>query len=72
MKVLITENGTGLLNGLPYPSAGEEVELPEGLAVSLVGDGRAELVASVPAEKPEKAAEAAPVKRGPGRPRKGA
>ena len=72
MKVRILENGTGLLNGAPFPSVGDVVELPEGLAVSLVGDGRAELVAETAAERRETAATKAPEKRGPGRPRKAA
>lgn len=72
MKVRILENGSGLLDGKPFPSAGEEVELPAGLAVSLIADKRAEAVAGTAAETRETAASAAPEKRGPGRPRKAA
>ncbi|WP_326827366.1 hypothetical protein [Streptomyces sp. NBC_01751] len=70
MKVKILEAGTGLLDGKPFPDAGEIVELPSGLAVSLLGDNRAELVAEKAAERRETAATAAPEKRGAGRPRK--
>ncbi len=70
MKVRILENGSGLLDGVPYPAIGEVVELPTGLAVSLVTDKRAEVVAENAAEKRETAVSAAPEKRGPGRPRK--
>jgi hypothetical protein len=72
MKVRILENGTGLLNGEPFPSIGDVVELPHGLAVSLMNDKRAEVVAETATEKRETAAVAAPAKRGPGRPRKSA
>jgi hypothetical protein len=70
MKVLITAPGSGLLNGARYPAMGDVVELPSGLALSLVNDKRAEPVAETAAETRETAAEAAPEKRGPGRPRK--
>ncbi|MFC7979506.1 hypothetical protein ACFUT3_30275 [Streptomyces cinereoruber] len=70
MRVRILENGSGLLDNKPFPSAGEEVDLPAGLAVSLINDKRAEAVAQVAAETRETAATAAPEKRGPGRPRK--
>jgi len=72
MKVRILENGSGLLDGAPFPAVGEEVELPAGLALSLINDKRAEAVAETAAEKRETAASAAPEKRGPGRPRKAA
>jgi hydrogenase maturation factor len=72
MKVRILENGSGLLDGRPFPSIGDEVELPTGLAISLINDKRAEAVAETAAETRETAAEAAPEKRGPGRPRKAA
>lgn len=70
MRVRIIEKSTGLLNGRPFPSVGEVVELPRGLAVSLLTDRRAEPVAETAAETRETAAVAAPAKRGPGRPRK--
>lgn len=70
MKVRMLTNGVGLLNGAPFPGVGDVVELPSGLAVSLLNDKRAEVVAEKPAEKRETAAEAVPEKRGPGRPRK--
>lgn len=69
MKVRILINGSGLLNGERYPSVGDVVELPSGLAVSLLNDKRAEVVAQA-AETRETAVAAAPEKRGPGRPRK--
>ncbi|MDL5204964.1 hypothetical protein [Streptomyces sp. ALI-76-A] len=69
MKVRILESGSGLLDGAPFPAVGEEVELPTGLALSLINDKRAEVVAEA-AETRETAAAAAPEKRGPGRPRK--
>ncbi|MGW6535224.1 hypothetical protein ACWGBV_03200 [Streptomyces sp. NPDC055051] len=70
MKVRILEAGSGLIDNRPYPSVGDEVELPAGLAISLVNDQRAELVADTAAETRETAAQVAPEKRGPGRPRK--
>ncbi|MEV7589735.1 hypothetical protein AB0O42_05620 [Streptomyces sp. NPDC089922] len=70
MKVRITEAGSGLLDNRPFPAVGEEVVLPAGLAISLINDKRAEAVAATAAETRETAAEAAPEKRGPGRPRK--
>jgi hypothetical protein len=70
MKVRILESGSGLLDGAPFPAVGEEVELPSGLAVSLINDKRAEVVAEKAAETRETAVAAAPEKRGPGRPRK--
>lgn len=70
MNVRITEAGSGLLDNRPFPSVGEEVELPAGLAISLINDRRAEAVAEQAAETRETAAVAAPEKRGPGRPRK--
>jgi hypothetical protein len=70
MKVRILENGTGLLDGVPFPNVGDVVELPSGLAVSLLNDKRAEIVAGKAAESRETAVSAASEKRGPGRPRK--
>ncbi|THA41819.1 hypothetical protein [Streptomyces sp. A1547] len=70
MKIKILEDGSGLLDNKPFPSVGEEVELPTGLALSLINDKRAEAVAENAAETRETAAAAAPEKRGPGRPRK--
>jgi hypothetical protein len=70
MKVRITKNESGLLDGKPFPNVGDVVELPSGLAVSLLNDKRAEIVAGGAAESRETAASAAPEKRGPGRPRK--
>ncbi|MFD6970142.1 hypothetical protein [Streptomyces sp. NPDC059949] len=70
MKIKILEDGSGLLDNKPFPSVGEEVELPAGLAISLINDKRAEAVAESAAETRETAATAAPEKRGPGRPRK--
>jgi hypothetical protein len=72
MKVRILESGTGLLDGEPFPTVGDVVELPSGLAMSLLNDKRAEIVAGKAAESRETAASAAPEKRGPGRPRKAA
>lgn len=72
MKVRILESGSGLLDGAPFPNVGDVVELPSGLAVSLLNDKRAEVVAEKAAESRETAASAAPEKRGPGRPRKAA
>lgn len=72
MKVRITESSSGLLDGKPFPSVGEVVDLPEGLAVSLLTDRRAEAVAGKPADTRETRAVEAPEKRGPGRPRKAA
>jgi hypothetical protein len=69
MKVRILVNGSGLLGGERFPDVGDVVELPAGLAVSLLNDKRAEVVAEA-AETRETAATAAPEKRGPGRPRK--
>jgi hypothetical protein len=70
MKVRILEAGTGLLDCKPFPNVGDVVELPSGLAVSLLNDKRAEIVAGKAAETRETAVSAAPEKRGPGRPRK--
>lgn len=72
MKVRILESGSGLLDGVPFPSVGDVVELPSGLAVSLLNDKRAEVVAGKAAESRETAVSAAPEKRGAGRPRKSA
>lgn len=72
MKVRITADGSGLLAGRPYPEKGDVVELPEGLAVSLIGDKRAEAVAVKAADARETASVEVPAKRGPGRPRKAA
>ncbi|MCP9207811.1 hypothetical protein [Streptomyces cucumeris] len=72
MKIRILESGSGLLDGKPFPSVGEEVELPAGLAVSLINDQRAEATAETAAETRETAASATPEKRGPGRQRKAA
>lgn len=63
IKVRITAPGTGLLNGSNFPSVGEVVELPMGLALSLLGDERAVAVAEAPAETRETRAKAAPEKR---------
>jgi hypothetical protein len=54
MRVKILEHVPGLLDGDPFPAKGAIVELPAGLAVSLVRDNRAEPVAT--AEKRETAA----------------
>ncbi|MEU3618851.1 hypothetical protein ABZ725_41990 [Streptomyces sp. NPDC006872] len=70
MRVRITAPGAGLLDLQPFPAVGEVVELPEGLAVSLLNDSRAELVAGAAAETRETRTVDAPEKRGPGRPRK--
>ena len=67
MRVRILENGSGLLDNQPFPPAGDVVELPHGLAVSLINDKRAEVVAETAAETRETAASAASEKRGPGR-----
>ncbi|WP_215143518.1 hypothetical protein [Streptomyces sp. ISL-44] len=69
MKVRILINGSGLLDGERYPNVGDVVELPSGLAVSLLNDRRAEVVAEA-AETRETRVTATPEKRGPGRPRK--
>ncbi len=69
MKIRITAPGSGLLDGFPFPAVGVEVELPAGLAVSLLNDKRAELVGQ-DAETRETRTVEAPEKRGPGRPRK--
>jgi hypothetical protein len=70
MKVRIIAPGSGLLDNEPFPPIGAEVELPHGLAVSLLADSRAELVAGGAAETRETRTVATPEKRGPGRPRK--
>jgi hypothetical protein len=57
MRVKILEHVPGLLDGDPFPAKGAIVELPAGLAVSLVRDNRAEPVATV--EKRETAVSAA-------------
>jgi hypothetical protein len=68
MRVRITAPGSGLLDGEPFPAVGVEVELPTGLAVSLLNDKRAEPVGG--AETREARTVEPPEKRGPGRPRK--
>jgi hypothetical protein len=70
MKVRIIAPGVGLLDNQPFPAMGVEVELPAGLAVSLINDKRAEVVPETAAEKRETASASAPEKRSPGRPRK--
>jgi hypothetical protein len=70
MKVRILAPNQGLLDNEPYPAPGAVVDVPEGLAVSLLNDQRAELVAEKAAETRETRELAAPEKRAPGRPRK--
>jgi hypothetical protein len=70
VKVRILENRGGLLNMQTFPSVGEVVELDDALAFLFVSERIAEPVAQMAAETRETAAEAAPEKRGPGRPRK--
>lgn len=72
VKVRILEPNSGQLNGEKFPSVGDVVDLPEGLAVSLLNDKRAEVLAEKAAETRETRAVEAPEKRGPGRPRKAA
>jgi hypothetical protein len=69
MRVRITAPGSGLLDTEPFPAVGVVVELPHGLAVSLLNDKRAEPVGEG-AETRETRTVDAPEKRGPGRPRK--
>lgn len=68
MKVHITRNVPGYTD-MRALAKGDIVELPQGLAVSLVNDGYAEVVRENPAEKRE-TADNPPSKRAPGRPRK--
>lgn len=72
MRVRILESGSGLLDNLPFPAVGDVVEVPSGLAVSLINDKRAEALGENAAETRETAATVTPEKRGPGRPRKSA
>lgn len=63
MKILVTRTIPGLTESR-HLTAGTEVELSSGLAVSLIQDGYAEAVGVTPAERREVA-----TARRPGRPR---
>lgn len=51
MKVRIVVQPTGLINGEPWPAAGEEVDVPEAVAEAMAGAGHVEVVEKRPASK---------------------
>lgn len=62
MKVRVVNQPTGLLNGQPWPEAGETVDLPDVVAESMAAAGTVEVVkaekkpaAKKAAAKPDKA-----------------
>lgn len=65
MRVYVIRTVPGLTEQ-KHLTAGTRVELSDGLAISLIQDGYAEVVAETPAERRE----VATAGRGPGRPRK--
>lgn len=67
MKVNVLREVPGLTHGMQL-RRGDTVELPDGLAASLINDGYVEAVRTAPAERAETADN--PHKRRPGRPRR--
>lgn len=51
MKVRVVNQPTGLLNGAPWPEAGEEMDLPETVAEGMAASGYVEVVKAKPAKK---------------------
>jgi hypothetical protein len=66
---------SGMRDGVEWPNLGDTINVPAAEAVDLVGSGLVEIV-GMPAKTEraivEPVAETAQIKRGPGRPRKGA
>lgn len=61
MKIKMREQITGNRNGQYWPAPGQEIDLPEHEAAKLCAAGSAEPVVD---DKPEKAVQPAPEKRG--------
>jgi hypothetical protein len=71
MKVRMIRAFPGMCDAKPLPRIGGEIELSQESAEALIRIKVAELVESeAKAVEPEPASEPAPVKRGPGRPKK--
>jgi hypothetical protein len=54
MKARIINQPSGLLNGVPWPEVGEEIDLPDAVAVSMAEAGDVEVVAEKASDKAEK------------------
>lgn len=44
MKVIVVQPPTGLLNGRPWPEAGEEMDLPQAVAEAMAEAGHVKVV----------------------------
>lgn len=54
MKVRIIQQPTGMINGAPWPAAGETIDLPDHVALGMATSGHAEPVAQKAADRAEK------------------
>lgn len=54
MKIRMTQQVSGSVDGVRWPAPGGEIEVPEPVALHEIKQGRAEAVAVAPVERAEK------------------